>query len=882
MNPRHQTLTVKKVEIDYSGPAAKVTETPGQVTVRNGPFGMKIPVGMSLGRHLLEQYNGTTVFDDDILRVKEAEFSKQSASKLLIYAVRREDQYGELAYSKAIEKFNALGQEDKEKVILRMQKELELHSSHTFASKEKIHAVTVISNFLCEACKSPKATTDGKNGTAISSKALERLESILHSGDSEAEGDEKQTAAMQAGCKALWELGARNYEFWEARLHNAPVRGFVITKMLEIPPDEDPGDDGWHLLQGHLASYAADVAKNQSDKKEAFFTASLSHSNPELVRAAFLGALHLEQPSKEISAAMALSIKSAICEYASCLIGEPERAASADAFISEALTSLVRARYSGAEHLQPVIEEMAGFATHAVLTSTFTNDVPGYAIGKCAQMVALLTRTGALPRESATDAGKPDSQDVEAIRKACKILVEIIDYGNDRQFAVSHDLIAIREWATGEQLKTVGLEMASLVAHPSVERKAAVESGDSSTEKMVSVVSDGIREQKRRKQAKAVSVLGHMYSVGIHSSEIASAFEKEFSEADEGQQLEVLHNIQTILREHVQDVFEKEADTAATAVITDLVGAVAKHYPNGTGGKCVSEEHEQTVELLKNVAESGRGFNMSPLQVLAKASSVSALYSLGFGEYPFWERRVNDPVTANAAVTKITEEGFEGRAGQARKKLLKSSLRNIHPVVWEDASEAKIAFLRCMLRHREPETHVAVFHAATYLPQIPEDFLSSVRELLPEGKRDRGSTEVQNAASVFLSMSAAKPQLRQRANVFSAAHTVIDLYAAGNSHLNWLAQRIGAEFAPGVFPLGGECVVQIVEGKNQLFKANIVTPPGFDFDRQRAALTAIGKLGVLGVPVPGVTFVKVQPEVKADEAVIEAQKGAPLAEMIQK
>ena len=884
MHTRHQTLTVKKVNIDYFGPKAEVTETTGQVTVRKF-FGMKIPVGMSLGRYLIEEWNGTTVFDSDILKYKDAEFSKQSASKLLIYAVRHDDQYGELAYSKAIAKFNSMGKEDKEKAILKMQTELNLNSSLVFASHEKIHAVTVISNFLYEASKSLPTTTDGEKDAAVCSTAVAKLADIVDTGGFWDETNKKQAKLMQAGCRALWELGAGSYEFWERRLQNAPVRDFVITQMLEMPATENMEEHGWSLLQKTLAQCGADIAKHPSSKKEEFFAASLSHSNPEIVRAAFLGALHLEKPSKEILSAMVRPVKAAVGEYASCLKAEPERAAASDAFITEALTSLVSARYSNREHLQPVINELAGFTTNVVLTSTFTDDVPGYTIGKCAQMVALLTRSGALPRHPSQGGTQLTIEsDVKAIRKSCEILVKIIDYGNDRQFAVSHDLITIRDWATPEQLKTVALEMASLIAHPSVEKKVGAKPDDSSTEKRIHVESDGLKELKRQKQAKAIAVLGHIYSTGLRSKEITTAFEKEFSEADEGQQLEVLHNIQIILGEHAQEVFANEVDTTAAVVIADLVGAVAKHYPHGTEGKCVSEEYERTVELLRNVAESGRDFNASPLQRLAKTSSVSALYSLGFGEYSFWEGRVNDWVTVDTAVTKILDEGFESKAGRARKKLLKANLADIHPLVWENPSEAKISFLRCMLKHKEPEIHVAVFHAAVYLPEIPEDFLSSARELLPGAKCDKGSKAVHDAASVFLSLSAAKEQLKQQATVFSAAHTVIDLYAAGNSHLQWAVQRIGFELVPAVFPLGGENVVQLVEGENAVAQANIVTPDGFSFDRQRVALTVIGKIGMLGVPIPGITFIKVQPEQVAEAvATVEgASSGGPLTEGIAK
>lgn len=869
MNPRHQTLTVKKVEFNDSGPAAKITETTGQVTVRKGPFGLTIPVGLSLGRHLFEQYNGTTLFDADILRLKEAEFSRQSASELLSYAVKHDTQYGTLAFCKAIEKFNAMGKEGRKKAILRMQKELSLHSSSTLESRENVHAVTVISNFFHEASKSLPVMPDGELDTSICSNAVARLTAIMDSGVFCDGITGRGATLMQAGCRALWELGAGSYEFWERRLHDAPVRDFVITQMLEMPPTENPEEHGWGLLQKNLGAYAADIASNPSPKKEEFFTASLSNPDHEVARAAFFGAARLEQPSQGVLSLMAGQVKAAVDEYAARLMSEPEKAAETEEFITNAIACLVTVRNSGRPGLQPVIEETARFASHIVLTGTFTNDIPGCAVGKCAQVIALLTRLGAFPCEASADASPAVSENAAAVSgKSCEILSKIIEYGGDRQFAASHGLISIGGWATREQLMAVGPEMASIIAHPPSGAKASAEGAN------------GHNERKRQCQAKAVAVLGHMYAAGLGSKEIATAFEKEFSEAHETQQSEVLRSLQGILGEHVQGIFERDEDTAAAAAIADLVGAVAKYYPPGVNGKCVSESHERTVELLRSVAESGRGFNASPLQRLAKVSSVKALYSLGFGEYEFWERRANDWVTADAAVTKILDEGFKGRAGRVRKKLLKANLASIHPLVWENDSEAKTAFLCWMLRHKEPETIVAAFHAAAYLQEIPEGFLSSARQLLPGGKHDKGNAGVRNAASVFLSIAAAKGQLRQPDTVFSAAHTVIDIYSAGNRHLEWAVQRIGFELVPAVFPLGGDNTVRITGCENPQVQANILTPPGFSLERQRDALTVIGKLGILGVQVPGVTFVTVTPEQAAEDG--GACGGGPLSEGIRK
>lgn len=307
---RHEQVTVKKVEIDYSGSKAEITEKSGTVTLRKGPFGTKIPVGISAIGYFFHCFgnstNGAVLFDEDITEHKEQEFSKMGAVKLLNYAISHADKYGDLAFSKAMEKFRALGtggqvREAQVEVIRSMEKALGYHSSFTFESHEKMRGAKVIADFFAAVAEVLPMDKDGGPDTTPYIKALNALARITER-EIEA-GQSSENEVMLAVTKALWNLGypahssyrRSTYDFWTAMLRESASRPFLVEKFLEMEPCDNSEEHGWTALRENIAIAGIDVARSRSEKKVDFLRSMISDDDRQVVAEAFQSAVYLDK-----------------------------------------------------------------------------------------------------------------------------------------------------------------------------------------------------------------------------------------------------------------------------------------------------------------------------------------------------------------------------------------------------------------------------------------------------------------------------------------------------------------------------------------------------------------------------------------------------------
>jgi len=798
---------------------------------------------------------GTPLTEDAVMKRREAEFSAMPADKLLIYAMRTQNGCRELACRKAMEKFIALGQPEKENVMLRMQEELSYYSSFVFEHEYKAGAVTIIADFLTKAAKSLPHDSEGEKISTPYKKAIDRLVGVVNDTSFyNATPEQKNTILTCA--TALWEMGYGSYEFWEHQLSYEVTRDFVITKLLEMEPTKNPEEHGWHLLKQHLDGQGTAIAVNPSEKRYGFFTEALQSPDPEITRNAFLAAIHLENPSEDLLSKMARPIKAAIAIYSDSRNTEPEAAEAADTFIRTAFAQLVSLRYSSSPHLQPVIDNLVSFTSKVVLNVSHKNDITSGCTEKSAEIIAFLTASGALPRPSPIFGGGILTEDARAIEKARTILLNMLNYGDERQFSAAHSLINL--YPTGHhisdhQLISIGKEMASIAIEPPA-------------------------KNEKETRAKAIGVIARIYGVGIDTSAITASIKDEFAKMDTEQQKETLGALQQIFTEHAPAVFENDVKTSAVAAMADIFAAAAPHMRAEK-----DKEYKNTVQHLMNVTESRDNFIGSYMQKKALTACANVLWQVGEGDYDFWAGRLVDWPTADFTVTAMLEAGFEGEHGKSRMQLLKDNLDQISQLVWEKSAEKKTEFLRSMLASQEPKDVIGALHSAFYMPKIPEDFMATATDLLPDGKKDTKDEGVRNAATVFLTTSAAKEQLLVREGMFNAADALIDIYSAGNPHLERMLHRVAAEMIPLAAPVDGQVIINVDSATPPTVKNATINVPkelavqfmasgGKLSDTQNAALNTVVRISMLGLQIPGVRL----------NVMEEAPKEGPLTETIIK
>ncbi len=262
------------------------------------------------------------------------------------------------AFDEAMASFIALPQEQKERVMLEMQKALKSASYLPFESEEKTARVAAIAGFFEKAATALPVDSEGERIVAPYQETVRILKDVVEGTAFRSRANPAQGRATLACTRALWELEYGNFDFWEARALEHSTGQFAITKLLEMPDTGDYEAHGWFLLRKNLAQLGEQIARNPSEQRVAFFRAMLMDAENSVVKAALRDAVHLENippdfpgiaqdvleiPELEDEARMFISATHALAKLQS---DEP--------YVSIAMLAM---QYSdGARHLGPILE----------------------------------------------------------------------------------------------------------------------------------------------------------------------------------------------------------------------------------------------------------------------------------------------------------------------------------------------------------------------------------------------------------------------------------------------------------------------------------------------------------------------------------------------
>ncbi|MFN7991539.1 MAG: hypothetical protein U0R44_05255 [Candidatus Micrarchaeia archaeon] len=222
-------------------------------------------------------------------------------------------------FDDAMKAFSGLPPKDKEKIMLKIGRQIERCSWMTFESEQKQGLATAIAVFLAESAKQ-------LGGVDLSGepfrKVMRELKDIVEDGSLYHENDPAHRAVKLACTAALWEMGYGNSPFWEARIRDPATRDYTIRQLLEMPIVEDFKEHGWHLLRENLKDAALPVAFSASPAKIDFYTSMLTDRNHDILAMALAGAIYLNPvPAEFIDIAKDISRLSPKLEaFAECFI----------------------------------------------------------------------------------------------------------------------------------------------------------------------------------------------------------------------------------------------------------------------------------------------------------------------------------------------------------------------------------------------------------------------------------------------------------------------------------------------------------------------------------------------------------------------------------
>ncbi|MFH0884490.1 MAG: hypothetical protein V1861_02160 [Candidatus Micrarchaeota archaeon] len=198
-------------------------------------------------------------------------------------------------FGEAVSSFTALPKEQKERVLLEMQKSLKSVSYLPFEDEHKTRCVATIGEFFAKAAVLLPVDSEGERITAPYKETVRILKEIVERDELRRSGNPSHSRAILACAKALWELEYGNFSFWEGRALDSATRDYTITKLLEMPDTSDITEHGWFLLRKHLAELGTFIAKNPSPKKEDFFRSMLMDGDKSVVASALKCAVCMEQ-----------------------------------------------------------------------------------------------------------------------------------------------------------------------------------------------------------------------------------------------------------------------------------------------------------------------------------------------------------------------------------------------------------------------------------------------------------------------------------------------------------------------------------------------------------------------------------------------------------
>lgn len=759
-------------------------------------------------------------------------------------------EFSKLAYGELVQRLHAASPAGREKMLHLVEKA----AFARYPSKnDYLRCIAAAGEFFAEAAvaghvpdappapeakpgKKPKKAPPRKYAGVIArfTRELEHTEYYLSA-------DPRHDAAKVAAAKALWAMDEGDFAFWQQRLNSPATRDFMITACLEMPATEDMAEHGWHLLKENLEHAGKAILASQSQKKQEFILHALQDSCYN--RQAALLVADDNKPAAEAIPLLSKPVQEAILSCA-----DEGKAGEADRFIRELLTTVIRRHFTDVPEMQAVISSVAGHAVSII--NAPEGEVQRGVVDKAAQVVVFLTASGALPRRK-EDGAAPELEgsDELAILRARDILLgTVMEEVHDRMdFGVAHDLASITERLSGSQLAGLGDKMANIVAVPLYKNN-----GKKDEWEFVCEMADV--------QRGAVGVLAKLAAARVNGEpavdggRVVEHFRKTFSEFGG---VRAVKAMQAVLDEHAQRAYYDDSSTQSAIVLSEFIRSIVPYLPEKTCGGDASGEYGQIIRSLRHISESREGFDYgSAIHARAASKATLALWHMGYEAPGFWEERIRDPATAAITVNSITEAGVAGRAGKANREFLESGLDSVHPLGWENAGKETVEFVSRLITHSACyEAKAAALRVATYLPEVPGCVVAAARTLLPDGRKDRGDDEVRNAASVFLTAREAKDGLYHVNTIVPSAHTLLTLHGAGNEHLGWAAQRAGFLLASVAFPSRKPVTVEVETDGDS---TTVVTEPEdsalYGKVDQRAALDALGRFAVLGVPVFNVTF----------------------------
>jgi hypothetical protein len=241
----------------------------------------------------------------------------------------------------------------------------------------------------------------------------------------------------------------------------------------------------------------------------------------------------------------------------------------------------------------------------------------------------------------------------------------------------------------------------------------------------------GLRERwkKKREPAKVAKLLKSacLHPNGSSREKMEEALEI-FKGLDPEQQERPLREIEGMLKKASRYTWESGFKILEVHLLADFLTEAAKHLPKNEAGDPVTEPFEDILFCLADVVEARGPEQAHEDYPQMRISCTRALWELAYPSYDFWQGRILDPVTNDAAIGFMLEMPPTENPEEHGWHLLEQNLGDIGPAVAGNDSPAKVEFLKYVLSSDKTKTLLAAVRTAATLDKERDDVLMSQLE----------------------------------------------------------------------------------------------------------------------------------------------------------